>query len=104
VEVRIDRTNALGPLSESDKNAGSAQADGAKGGKHARGAASASAAGGGEAASILSAKPSLVRKAAAAPEINAQAVAEARRLIAEGLLDTPAAARAVAETILSRGL
>lgn len=102
--MRIDRTNALGPLSEGDKNARSAQADGAKGGKHAKGAASASAAAAGEAASILSARPSLVRKAAAVPEINAEAVAEARRLIAEGLLDTPAAARAAAEAILSGGL
>jgi len=47
---------------------------------------------------------SYIDQAAAAPEIRSEAVAEARRLLASGELDTPEAAEAAAETILTLGI
>ncbi len=97
--MRIDRTNPLGrpeTLGDNDKSAKAASAA-------AINSANA-AAGAGKGATVLSTKSSLLRRAAATPEIDAKAVAEARRLLSEGLLDTPQAAQAAAEAIISRGL
>ena len=46
----------------------------------------------------------LARQAAEAPAVRADKVAEARRLIAEGKLDTPEAAQRVAENLLKFGI
>ena len=46
----------------------------------------------------------LIRRAAAAEEVNTSAVNEARKLLDAGLLDTPEAAMRAAEAILSKGL
>lgn len=53
---------------------------------------------------IRSRHATLLRQAAAADEIDQAAVAEARRLLTEGKLDTPDAARRAAEAILRLGL
>ena len=45
-----------------------------------------------------------IRKAAASEEVNLQAIAEAKKLLASGELDTPAAAQRAAERILSTGI
>lgn len=45
-----------------------------------------------------------IHQAMAAEEINTQAVAEARRLLRSGELDTPEAARRAAETIMRLGI
>jgi hypothetical protein len=50
-----------------------------------------------------SAEPYLER-AREAPEVRESAVAEARRLLAEGTLDTPEAARRAAEALLQLGI
>ncbi len=92
--MRINRTDILGrrsPAGEGDKNAKKAKGKGAK----ALTAADAT---------MLAAKPALVRKAKDAPEVRAELVAEARRLIEAGELDTPQAAKAAAEAIITRGL
>jgi hypothetical protein len=47
---------------------------------------------------------SYVERAAAADEVRRDAVAEARRLLATGELDTPEAAAAAAEAILTLGI
>lgn len=104
--MRIDRTNLIeqrSPGGDKDKHVQAEQPGLAKDGKDARMAARAATESGGTAA-ISPAKPSLVRQAAASPEVNAQAVADARRLLQAGQLDTPEAARAAAEAILTRGL
>ncbi|MBM4019088.1 MAG: hypothetical protein FJ288_12295 [Planctomycetes bacterium] len=51
-----------------------------------------------------SALAALVRQAAAADEVNSGAVADARRLLESGQLDTPEAIRRAAESILNRGV
>ncbi|MFO8014479.1 MAG: hypothetical protein R6X20_14370 [Phycisphaerae bacterium] len=48
--------------------------------------------------------PSYVERAAAAAEVRPDAVAEARRLLESGELDTPEAAAEAAETILTLGI
>jgi len=53
---------------------------------------------------IRSRHAALLRQAAVADEIDQAAIAEARRLLAEGKLDTPDAARRAAEAILRLGL
>jgi hypothetical protein len=45
-----------------------------------------------------------IRKAAASEEVDLQAIAEAKKLLASGELDTPAAAQRAAERILSTGI
>ena len=45
-----------------------------------------------------------IRKAAAAGDVDLQAVAEARKLLESGELDTPAAAERAAERMLSAGI
>jgi len=47
---------------------------------------------------------SYVEQAAEAAAVRTEAVAEARRLLASGQLDTPEAAEAAAETILTLGI
>jgi len=47
---------------------------------------------------------SYVRKASASDDVDLQAVAEARRLLEAGLLDTPEAAAKAAEAIIIRGI
>lgn len=49
------------------------------------------------------AEPSHTQKALAAQEVDLAAVAEARRLLQEGKLDTPEAARRAAEILIDRG-
>ncbi len=106
--MRIDRTNVIEQRSlvgDTDEHVQAEQSGLGKDGKDARMAGKADAGSAGEsAAEITAAKPALVRQAAAAPEVNAQAVAEARRLLQAGQLDTPQAARAAAEAILTRGV
>ena len=45
-----------------------------------------------------------IRRAAEAPEIRQDAVAQARRLLASGKLDTPESARRTAEGLLEHGI
>ena len=45
-----------------------------------------------------------IAKALAAEEVNTAAIAEAKRLLAEGLLDTPEAIERAAEAMVTRGL
>lgn len=56
------------------------------------------------AAAPEAAAQSYVRRAIEAGEVRSDRVAEARRLIAEGRLDTPDAARRAAENLLDRGI
>ena len=106
--MRIDRTNLIGqrgPVGDNEKPVQAEQSGLAADSKGARTAGKADAgSAAGLATAIATAKPALVRQAAASPEVNAQAVAEARRLLQAGQLDTPEAARAVAEAILTRGV
>jgi hypothetical protein len=55
-------------------------------------------------AQVLWSQEKLISAASAAPEINAQAVAEARALLESGQLDTPQAAQSAAQRILDLGL
>ena len=52
----------------------------------------------------VSAHRAYIDKALAAAEVDAAAVAEARRLLDEGLLDTPEAVERLADAIVNRGL
>jgi hypothetical protein len=58
----------------------------------------------GEAAAAPSEAAALIARASEAPDVNLEAVEEARRLIAEGKLDTPEAARRAAENLLDFGI
>lgn len=51
-----------------------------------------------------SARQSLMETILAVPEVNAQAVAEAKKALLAGELDTPQAARRAAEAMLDQGL
>jgi hypothetical protein len=57
-----------------------------------------------EGVELLSSQQARVDRAAAVPEIDEKAVAEARELIRTGRLDTPEAIRGAAEAILDRGV
>jgi len=93
--VRIDRTNKL-PLDQlhtpNEKNVTTGR----------KGRASSTTAS--DASSLSSVTESLVAKARESAEVDSKAVAEAKRLLAEGLLDTPQAAQRAAEAILHKGL
>ena len=55
-------------------------------------------------AQVVWSQEKLISEASAAPEINAQAVAEARSLLESGQLDTPEAAQGAAQRMLELGL
>lgn len=56
-----------------------------------------------DASSVLSDIQPLARQATESPEVNAQAVEQARALIQTGQLDTPDALQRLAQTLLDRG-
>jgi hypothetical protein len=94
-KVRIDGTYNLEPRKAGEDK--DAKAAGAR-------AAAASAATGAGGAQVVLSQEKLISAASAAPEINAQAVAEARALLESGQLDTPEAAQQAAQRILDLGL
>lgn len=55
-------------------------------------------------AKLVSAHESLIQAAVAAEEVNVRAVEEARAMLESGQLDTPEAARRVAESLVDLGL
>jgi hypothetical protein len=95
MQVRIDGTYGLEPRKAAEEK--DAKAPGAKGA-----AAPAPAAAGG--AQVVWSQEKLISAASAAPEIDAQAVAEARALLESGQLDTPQAAYRAAQRIVDLGL
>lgn len=93
--MRIEGTQGAGPNGLNEGAAGP--------GKHAKAPASASAKPA-EALQFDSVHATYVRKAAACETVNPAAVAEARKLLESGQLDTPEAAQRAAEAMISRGL
>lgn len=93
--MRIDGMYNLEPRKAGDEK--DAKAPGAKGAT-----ASTSADAGGT--QVVRSQEKLISEASAAPEIDAQAVAEARALLESGQLDTPQAADRAAQRILDLGL
>jgi|GEM_PF-1140595 len=89
--VRIDATTGQGP---------GGVTDGAKAPPRARTDGPQPA----EGVEVDSANLRLAEAAAACAEVDVQAVAEARKLLAAGRLDTPAAALRAAQAMLDRGL
>jgi len=87
---RLQPQNTPDPLQQLPKSPGSGQAPGSKPevGQEA----------------IATTWARYVRAAMAAEDINEQAVAEARRLLASGQLDTPEAARRAAEALVNHGI
>jgi hypothetical protein len=95
MQVRIDGTYNLEPRKAADEK--DAKAPGAR----SVTIPVPTTAGG---AQVVRSQEKLISEASAAPEINAQAVAEARALLESGQLDTPQAADRAAQRILDLGL
>ncbi len=94
--MQVERTPGLDPFGVSEGSNGLQKPPGTKSGgpKVVQGAPAAP-------------QPSIepyVRRANETPAVRRGAVEEARRLLAEGALDTPEAARRAAEAILSLGI
>ena len=92
--MRVDGTSGLDPPASQGQPAAPARRPSAKGG--------AGETGEGWAVERPAADKALVQKAKASPEVDLKAVAEAKRLLASGRLDTPEAIRRAAEAILSQ--
>lgn len=95
--MRIDGPNSLNAYEAARQSPGGAR-EAAPGGERGEAADPADAAG-----VDAEARP-YVGKALAADDVNLEAVAEARRLLGAGELDTPEATRRAAERILSDGI
>lgn len=95
MQVRVDGTYNLGPRKAAEEKDAKAP-----------GTTSAPAAGPADAggAQVVLSQEKLISAASAAPQVNAQAVAEARALLESGQLDTPEAANRAAQRILDLGL
>ena len=93
--MRIDGTSGLGPSMPLDRD----KVPGNKAG--ATGAAGKGAA---EAGALSARQKQYIQQAGQVDQVNASAVAEAKKLIESGLLETPEAITRLAETIVDRGV